>query len=114
MENKTELAKEVIRKSFVMSVAPDKQNEYKLRHDNIWPELEKALKEHGVKKYSIFLDSSSSKLFAYLEIESEVKWNDLANTDICKKWWKYMSDIMPANPDYSPKSEELHEVFRLT
>ena len=28
MENKTELAKEVIRKSFVMSVAPDKQNEY--------------------------------------------------------------------------------------
>ena len=44
MENKTELAKEVIRKSFVMSVAPDKQNEYKLRHDNIWPELEKALK----------------------------------------------------------------------
>ena len=51
-------------------------------------------------KYSIFLDSSSSKLFAYLEIESEVKWNDLANTDICKKWWKYMSDIMPL-PDYS-------------
>ena len=54
MENKTELAKEVIRKSFVMSVAPDKQNEYKLRHDNIWPELEKALKEHGVKVFDIF------------------------------------------------------------
>ena len=66
MENKTELAKEVIRKSFVMSVAPDKQNEYKLRHDNIWPELEKALKEHGLKVFDI-LDSSSSKLLLILK-----------------------------------------------
>ena len=59
-------------------------------------------------------DSAYGSMLEYLEIESEVKWNDLANTDICKKWWKYMSDIMPANPDYSPKSDELHEVFRLT
>ena len=103
-----------IRKAFVMSVFPDKHEEYRIRHNDIWPQLEIALKNHGASKYSIFLHSESSQLFAYVEIESEENWNDLAETDICKKWWKYMSDIMPSNPDHSPISEELNEVFRLS
>ena len=104
----------LIRKAFVMSVFPDKHEEYRIRHNDIWPKLEIALKNHGVSKYSIFLHSESSQLFAYVEIESEENWNDLAKTDICKKWWKYMSDIMPSNHDHSPISEELNEVFRLS
>jgi L-rhamnose mutarotase len=104
----------LIRKAFVMNVYPDRQDEYKTRHDEIWPELEELLKAHGAYKYSIFLHHESSQLFAYLEITDEEKWNDLAKTDICRKWWKYMSDIMKSNPDDSPVLEELHEVFRLS
>lgn len=104
----------LIRKAFVMSVSPNKHDEYKIRHNEIWPDLETALKNHGASKYSIFLHPESSQLFAYVEIESENKWNDLAETDICKKWWKFMSDIMPSNPDFSPITEELDEVFRLS
>ena len=44
-----------IRKAFVMSVNAGAEQEYEKRHNSIWPELEKVLKDHGVSNYSIFL-----------------------------------------------------------
>ena len=103
----------MIRKAFVMSVDPDQHDEYEHRHRPIWPELEEILGSHGVHNYSIFLDPDTSKLFGYVEIESEEEWASIADTEICKKWWAHMKDIMPSNPDNSPKSVELTEVFHL-
>ena len=103
----------MIRKAFVMSVNPDKHDEYQKRHNPIWQELEGILKVNGVHNYSIFLHKETNQLFAYAEIEDEDKWNHIAKTDICKKWWKYMSDIMPSNRDNSPLSIDLTEVFHI-
>lgn len=103
----------MIRKAFLMSVNPDRHEEYKQRHDEIWPELAATLKAHGVSNYNIFLCRESSQLFAYAEIEDEARWNSIAQTDICQKWWRYMKDIMPSNPDSSPISQELVPVFLL-
>lgn len=103
----------MIRKAFVMMVNPDRHEEYEERHNPIWPELEETLKEHGVLRYSIFLLPETNQLFAYAEIEDEEKWNSVADTAICKKWWGYMKDIMPSNPDNSPTSQELREVFHI-
>jgi L-rhamnose mutarotase len=104
----------VIRKAFVMRVNPDRHDEYEKRHNPIWPELEAALKDHGVHNYSIFLDPDHSTLFAYAEIEDEERWNAIAQTDVCQKWWAHMGDIMPSNPDNSPVSKDLKEVFHIT
>lgn len=103
----------MIRKAFVMSVNKGSEAEYEKRHRPIWPELEAVLKKHGVHNYSIFLHEGTNQLFAYAEIEDEAKWNAIANTPECKKWWKHMGDIMPANPDNSPKSLGLREVFHI-
>jgi L-rhamnose mutarotase len=103
----------MIRKGFLMMVNPDRHEEYEKRHNPIWPELEKTLKEHGVLTYSIFLLPETNQLFAYAEIEDEEKWNQVAGTEICKKWWAYMKDIMPSNPDNSPTSKDLREVFHM-
>ena len=103
----------MIRKAFVMSVHPDQHEEYERRHSPIWAELEQALREHGARNYSIFLDEDTSQLFAYVEIEDEERWNSIAQTDICKKWWAHMADVMPANPDSSPVSVDLREVFHI-
>ena len=103
----------MIRKAFVMSVNPDQHAEYEKRHSPIWPELEKVLKDHGVHNYSIFLHAETDQLFAYAEIEDEERWNSIAETDVCKRWWKHMGDIMPANPDSSPVSVGLREVFHI-
>jgi L-rhamnose mutarotase len=103
----------MIRKAFIMAVHPGQEAEYARRHQPIWDELTAVLKSHGVHNYSIFLDPSTRQLFGYAEIEDEARWSAIAQTDVCKRWWKFMGDIMPANPDNSPVSREIKEVFHL-
>ena len=104
----------MIRKAFRMSVNAGQQQEYERRHNAIWQELTNTLVEHGVQKYSIFLDPVSGDLFAYAEIADEARWEAIAQTDVCRRWWRYMRDVMPSNPDDSPVSQALAEVFRLS
>ena len=87
--------------------------EYKRRHDALWPEMKEMIHEFGGKNYSIFLDRDTNILFGYIEIESEEKWAKSADTAICRKWWDYMADIMKVNPDNSPVSIDLADVFHL-
>lgn len=103
----------MIRKAFVMGVNPDQHAEYERRHRPIWPELEETLKAHGVLSYSIYLDAETNQLFAYAEIEDEARWAEIADTEVCKKWWAHMREIMPSNPDNSPVAKELREVFHI-
>lgn len=103
----------MIRKAFVMRVNPDHQEEYRKRHNPIWPDLEAVLKSHGVHNYSIFLHPETCQLFGYVEIEDEARWQSIAGTDVCRKWWTYMSELMPSNPDGSPGSLDLPEVFHI-
>jgi len=103
----------MIRKAFVMSVDAGKEAEYARRHQPIWPELEAVLKAHGVHNYSIFLHPETRQLFGYVEIEDEARWAAIAGTDVCRRWWRHMADLMPANPDHSPVARELREVFHL-
>ena len=103
----------MIRKATIMKVFNGFEEEYKKRHDKIWHEMIEMLHQYGAKNYSIFLDAKTNNLFAYLEIEDEELWTKGAETDICKKWWNYMKDIMETNEDNSPVSFELTEVFHL-
>ena len=96
-----------------MSVHPDRHDEYTRRHSPIWPELESVLREHGVSTYSIFLDEATSDLFAYVEIADDARWEAIATTDVCQRWWRSMRDIMPSHPDASPIARPLREVFHL-
>jgi L-rhamnose mutarotase len=102
-----------IRKGFRMSVHQQREAEYERRHNPIWPELEEALRNHGVKTYSIFLDPLTRELFGYLEIDDEAAWQAFASTEVCRRWWSHMSEIMPSNPDASPVSSPLREVFHM-
>jgi L-rhamnose mutarotase len=103
----------VIRKAFRMSVAPEQQGEYVRRHNPIWRDLEETLLAHGVRSYSIFLDPETSDLFAYAEVESEERWAAIATTEVCRRWWDTMREIMPSNADASPVSRDLRQVFHL-
>ncbi|MDD4891271.1 MAG: L-rhamnose mutarotase [Phycisphaerae bacterium] len=103
----------MIRKAMVMSVNAGREKEYEDRHSPIWPELHETLKAHGVHNYSIFLHPQTRQLFAYVEIEDEARWDAIAQTAICRKWWAHMKDLMPSNPDNSPKSLELRSVFHI-
>jgi L-rhamnose mutarotase len=102
-----------MRIAFKMSVKKGCEAEYEKRHKPVWRKLEETLIAHGVLCYSIFLDEATNDLFAYAEIESWQKWQQIADTEICKKWWDFMAPLMPCHEDNSPISIELKEVFHL-
>jgi L-rhamnose mutarotase len=103
----------MIRKAFSMTLKPGQQDEYQRRHQPIWPELQNVLKEHRVKNYSIFLNRGADQLFAYAEIESEASWEQIAQTEVCRRWWAHMKDLMLTTSDNKPVMIALDEVFHL-
>ncbi|MEX0821849.1 MAG: L-rhamnose mutarotase [Rhodothermales bacterium] len=102
-----------MRIAFKMHVYADRVDEYIERHNPIWPELDTVLKEHGVRTYSIFLDRETNELFAYADIEDLDAWQRVAETDVCRRWWKHMSPLMATNDNDSPTTTELEEVFHI-
>jgi L-rhamnose mutarotase len=102
---------ETKRFGFKMKMLPGFKEEYRKRHSELWPELKKLLKEEGVGNYSIFLDEETNTLFAYQEQTGENSSQDLGGLEIVQKWWKFMSDIMETNPDNSPVTIPLEQVF---
>jgi L-rhamnose mutarotase len=100
--------------AFKMKLTPGRQDEYKKRHDEIWPELKALLKSKGIEDYSIFLDEETNSLFALLKIKDEGDLETLPSYPVMKKWWSYMRDIMVSNPDHSPLSIPLKEMFYLS
>ena len=102
-----------MRIAFKMKLFEGNVEEYKKRHNPIWPELEQILKNHGVISYSIYLDKDTNDLFGYAEIEDLKKWEEIASTDVCREWWDYMAPLMEVNKDKSPVSKDLLEVFHI-
>lgn len=100
-----------MRVAFKMHLNKGQKEEYKRRHDALWPELHQLLKDAGISEYSIFLDEETDILFAFQKVSGEGSSQDLGQTEIVRKWWKYMSDIMVSNPDNSPVTRPLTELF---
>ena len=99
------------RKAFKMYLKRGFEAEYEKRHNEIWPELKILLKVAGIYDYSIFWDKETNILFAVQKNSGDGGSQDLGSTEVVKKWWAYMADIMETNPDNSPISTELPEVF---
>lgn len=103
----------MLRNAFTMKLKSGVVEEYKKRHDEIWPELAKEISAAGVSDYAIFLDEATLTLFAVQKLTDNNTAALLPQTDIVKKWWAYMSPLMETNPDHSPMVKPLREVFYL-
>jgi L-rhamnose mutarotase len=99
--------------AFKMQLFKGYEAEYKKRHDELWPELQALLKSAGISEYSIFLDETTNNLFGFMKAEDPKALDDLPAQPVMQRWWKYMGDIMDSNPDHSPVSIPLKEVFYL-
>ena len=99
--------------AFVMKLRPGFEEEYRRRHDAIWPELSTLLHDTGIREYSIFLNEETLQLFGFLKIGDAIKLDRLPEQEVMQRWWDYMKDIMDTNPDHSPVSIPLKEVFYL-
>ena len=72
--------------------------EYKRRHDEIWPEMLDALRNAGLRNYSIFRDGFT--LFAYVEIEDLERMRRVLEADpVNARWQEYMRDMIDHDVD---------------
>lgn len=99
------------RLAFKMYLNEGQKEEYKKRHNALWPELHQLLKEAGISEYSIFLDEETNTLFAFQKVSGSGSSQDLGQTEIVQRWWTFMADIMKTNADNSPVSKPLEELF---
>lgn len=97
--------------AFKMQLNTGAEDEYKKRHNELWPELQKLLTSKGIWDYTIFWDETTNDLFGILKVENEALLEELQHHPVMQKWWDYMKDIMKTNPDNSPVNRPLKEVF---
>ena len=89
------------------------EDEYRRRHDEIWPELKEELAGAGISDYSIYLDEKTLTLFAFQKLSDDNTADELPNSPVVRKWWDYMADVMEYNPDNTPVAMPLKEVFHM-
>ncbi|MBO6719792.1 MAG: L-rhamnose mutarotase [Rhizobiaceae bacterium] len=99
--------------AFKMKLNSGMRDEYKRRHDEIWPELVELLKQAGVSDYSIHLDPETDILFGVLWRADGHTMDDLPNHAVMKRWWAHMADIMETRPDNEPVATPLETVFHM-
>jgi L-rhamnose mutarotase len=96
-----------------MQLKPGCRAEYIKRHAEVWPSIVELIKRSGISDYSIFLDEETNILFGVQHLGGDLSSQQLGSEEIQQKWWDYMSDIMEVNPDNSPRTTYLEEVFYL-
>lgn len=99
--------------AFKMKLNAGMRDEYKRRHDEIWPELVTLLKDAGVSDYSIHLDEETDVLFGVLWRTTPHGMDALPGHPVMQKWWAYMADIMQSHPNNEPVATPLVNVFHM-
>jgi L-rhamnose mutarotase len=94
-----------------MKLKPGVTEEYRRRHDELWPELAAALRDAGIHDYSIFLDEETLHLFAVLKLRADHKRHELPRHPVMRRWWDYMADLMETEPNRRPREWPLRPMF---
>lgn len=96
-----------------MQLKPGMVDEYRRRHDEIWPELVDLLRQAGISDYSIFLDEDTLALFAVLRLAEENRRESLPEEPVMKLWWAAMAPLMEVEPDNRPREWPLVPMFHM-
>lgn len=100
-----------------LGIRPECVDEYRRYHARIWPEIERAIREAGIRNYSIFL--RGDRLFAFFEYtgpddEYEARMEALAAAPRMREWWDVMEPMQVPDPEREPGTwwSDMEEVFR--
>ena len=99
--------------AFRMNLNPGQAAEYEKRHDEISSSLISTLKEAGISDYTIWLDPEDNHLFGTLVRADQHKLDQLPDTEVVKRWWAFMCDIMECHPNNAPVQVQLVRMFYL-
>jgi len=96
---------------FLLRVRPERREEYKARHREVWPEMLDALREAGWRNYSLFL-GEDGLLVGYVETDDfEAAQRAMAATEVNDRWQREMAEFFGERADEG--LVRLEEVFHL-
>jgi len=98
---------------FRMRLNPGMADEYRRRHDAIWPELVDLLHDAGISDYSIHLDVETGHLIGVLSRTGDHGMDALPDHPVMQKWWTHMADIMETAPHDEPVAVPLIPLFHM-
>ena len=103
------------RVGFVLKVKSDLVEEYKRRHEHVWPEMQEALRRNGWHNYSLFM-RRDGMLFGYFETPDSLQaaLDGMDDEDVNQRWQEQMAPFFEGTGHHADQMmEELVEVFHL-
>jgi L-rhamnose mutarotase len=100
---------------FLLKVKPERLEEYKRRHQAVWPDMLEALRDTGWHNYSLFL-REDGLLIGYLETDDfEAARQAMAAREVNERWQADMAPFFEALDGQRPDQGlmTLEEVFHL-
>lgn len=98
--------------AFALHLKPGAADEYRRRHDAIWPELVALQRASGILRYEIHLHEPTGLLFAHIERRADHRMGDFPSSEIWRRWQTYMSGLIEQQ-DGIPVRTPLTRVFRM-
>ncbi len=84
--------------AWILKVRPGYEEEYKKRHDDLWPEMDAALRASGITSYHIFRHGLD--LFGYFETDDlDAMIAYLKDDPVNARWSEHMGPIMEVEID---------------
>ncbi|MAP39522.1 MAG: hypothetical protein CL879_07895 [Dehalococcoidia bacterium] len=101
------------RACFTFEIYPDKVDEYKRRHDEIWPELVEVIRNSGAKNYTLF--RRGTQVIAYVECHPDIATTfSLAGAhEISARWSEWFEDVIVSLVDEEGNQFSAEEVWHL-
>jgi L-rhamnose mutarotase len=98
---------------FTFELRPGAEDEYKRRHDEIWPELVEAIREAGIRNYSLF--RRGSQVIAYAECHPDVAtaFGKIGATEVNARWAEWFEDLIVSLTDEHGSLFRAGEVWHL-
>lgn len=107
MENKFETV------AFQLKLKAGQSEEYKRRHDELWPEMRDLLHEVGVEEYEIWWEPGTNRLFAWMRRRRDNRFSEIRQNAVWKRWQAHMADILEQDGNGVPVRTDLEFMFRL-
>jgi L-rhamnose mutarotase len=102
------------RVGFVLKVNEGMIEEYRRRHEDVWPEMREALTRNGWHNYSLFMRDDGT-LFGYFETPGSFAdaLEGMAREDVNDRWQREMQPFFEGTDAADRMMDELVEVFHL-
>ena len=98
---------------FTFEIYEGMQDEYKRRHDEIWPELVQLIEESGLKNYTLFRRGTQSIAYVECHPDKETAFAHIGDSEVNARWSKWFEEVIVSLTDSEDNLYEAQEVWPL-